>query len=419
MRIPEMPGTVSGVDPLGPVFISYRFSDGADLALKLAWALRCAGAPVWHDQEDLPPGDTRSRLQEALSRGLSGAVLLVTPEIKNSFVVKDVELPELLRLHTHPDFTFAVASIMERADSPGHLDFDAPDELLSLPPGTLSSLKQFPVFGPADCAAIAQGIVRRRMDGYRRLGEETLTIDLQTRLVPQAFTNQTALVVRTPPPRDGYRTPSPETWAPFRAFLAGLPALVDASGAKRVLLRGGAHLTASFSMGAALPATCRWPLAVEDQEGVLWEEKAAGMSVDLAVQQEVLGDARRPVAVLVDLVPTKPPTDAFGEYLLARRDEYSVSLTLRPAQPRKLLPEIAGTLAGIATAIRELAGQQSTHEVHLFLRTSFPMAVLLGRLFNTLRVTLYELEDEGDRPGYIPMLSVSSGRGGGPIVKIF
>jgi hypothetical protein len=153
---------------------------------------------------------------------------------------------------------------------------------------------------------------------------------------------------------------------------------------------------------------------------LLWEEKDAGASVDLAVEQEVLGDARRPVAVLVDLVPTKPPTDAFGEYLISRPNEYSVSLKLRPAQPRKLLPEeIAGTVARVAAAIRECASQQDTHEVHLFLRTSFPIAVLLGRLFNTLRVTLYELEDAGDRPGYIPVITVSSGRGGGPIVTIF
>ena len=86
------------VDPRGPVFVSYRTSDGSALATDTAWALRAAGVPVWHDQSDLPPGDTRNRLAEALGSGLSGAVLLVTPEIKHSEVVREIELPQLLQL---------------------------------------------------------------------------------------------------------------------------------------------------------------------------------------------------------------------------------------------------------------------------------------------------------------------------------
>ena len=70
--------------PRGPVFISYRHSDGREIAVALAWALRAAGVPVWHDQTDLPPGDTERRLAEALSSGLSGAVLVVTREIEDS-----------------------------------------------------------------------------------------------------------------------------------------------------------------------------------------------------------------------------------------------------------------------------------------------------------------------------------------------
>ncbi|HKI06299.1 MAG TPA: SAVED domain-containing protein [Thermoanaerobaculia bacterium] len=416
-----MPGAGSGVDPLGPVFISYRSSDGADLAYKVARALRCAGAPVWHDQEDLPPGDTRTRLQEALARGLSGAVLVVTPEIEHSSVVRDVELPELLRLHTDPDFIFVVASTLERAGQPGRLDFDAPDRLLAQPPDTFKWLKQFPLFEPDSCEKVAERIVRRRMDSHRRLGEETLVIDLQTRSSPQAFTNQTALVVRTPPPKEGFRAPSPETWPPLRSFLAALPALVEASGAKRVLLRGGAHLSAAFALGAALPATGRaGPLAVEDQNQVVWEALETGAPAELTVDEKDLGSPRRPVAVLVDLVPTIPPTDAFGELLESRTTDYSASLRMRLAQPRRLVPEeIGATTAAIASLIRNFAGRHDTNEIHLFLRTPFPAAVLLGRLFNTLRVTLYELEGSVGRSQYLPAITVSSGLGGGPIVAIF
>lgn len=82
--------TPPGVDLLGPVFVSYWVSDGSAHALKLAWALRATGVPVWHDETDLPPGDTTRRLKEALASGLSGAVLVVTPEISRSTVVREL-----------------------------------------------------------------------------------------------------------------------------------------------------------------------------------------------------------------------------------------------------------------------------------------------------------------------------------------
>jgi len=281
-------------------------------------------------------------------------------------------------------------------------------------------LKQFPLLGSAACETIEASLVRRRMDAYRRLGQDTLRIDLQTRLAPQAFSNQTALVVRTPCPKDGFRAPSPETWPPLRAFLAELPALVDASGAKRVLLQGGAHLAAAFAVGAALPATSRWPLNVEDQHQIVWDAQAQDPAPDLAIREEVLGSPRSAVAVLVDIVPTDTPTDAFGDFLSSRTVDFSASLRLKLSVPRMLVPaEMGATTEKIASILRDFASQHDTNEIHLFLRSSFPAAVLLGRLFNTLQVTLYELEDGLGRPCYLPMITVSPGRGGGPILKIF
>lgn len=96
-----------GVDSHGPVFLSHRRSDGGPLAHELAWELRGIGVPVWHDLTDLPPGDTRRRLEEALGGGLSGSVLIVTPEIQDSEVVREIELPWLIDLEEHSEFTFA------------------------------------------------------------------------------------------------------------------------------------------------------------------------------------------------------------------------------------------------------------------------------------------------------------------------
>jgi hypothetical protein len=46
-------------DPRGPIFISYRRSDGLDLAISIASALRSNGVPVWHDIGDIPRATPR------------------------------------------------------------------------------------------------------------------------------------------------------------------------------------------------------------------------------------------------------------------------------------------------------------------------------------------------------------------------
>lgn len=98
----------------GPVFISYRWSDGARLAVDAARRLRAAGVPVWLDRSDLPPGDIDNRLHEALAGGLSGGVLVATSGVKTSRAVLDVEAPELLRLGEDPAFTLVVLNTGSR-----------------------------------------------------------------------------------------------------------------------------------------------------------------------------------------------------------------------------------------------------------------------------------------------------------------
>src|SRR3546814_634571 len=156
-RAPRFPGA----NALGPVFISYRQSDGTEVATDIAWALRAAGVPVWQDKSDLPPGDTRDRLDEALDSGLSGAVLLLTPEIQHSEVVRDTELPRLLALAKDRSFALSIGSTIER--SPGKLDYRAPDRLLHQRRARLSRFDQRPISTGTQRAELARIQCRRRM----------------------------------------------------------------------------------------------------------------------------------------------------------------------------------------------------------------------------------------------------------------
>ena len=415
-----------GVRPLAPVFISYRTSDGTGLAADLAWALRATGVPVWHDVTDLPPGDTERRLEEALTSGLSGSVLLVTPDIVQSRVVREIEVPGLLRLEPDPAFTFAIGSVIPRPEPAGSgtsgsgLDFAAPDRLLAQPAGTLQRFKQYPVFDEAGIMLLAREIAAQRMAAVRTLGRDDLLLDIQTRLDPRGTPPEVPLAVRTRPPAPGQRLPDPGIWPPFAAFLADLPRLLSIAGAQRLRVRGGAHLTIAFALGAAVPTTGASVVTVEDQAGSVWGETAAHRRVRLheeSVADEAGSAVGAPVAVYVNLVPSPSPGDAFAAYLAGHPGQYARAIRLHLARRDPIPPEAASALiADLSQKIRACAGLASTHRVHLFLRTPFPVAVLLGRTLNTLEVTLYEWDDTDVVPRYAPTVTVASGRGGGPIV---
>jgi SMODS-associated and fused to various effectors sensor domain/TIR domain len=423
-------GGVPGVRALAPVFISYRTSDGSTLAASLAWALRATGVPVWHDITDLPPGDTTRRLQEALTSGLSGAALIVSPDICHSDVIRETEVPGILRLEPDPAFTFAIGSVIPRPGDPGRitshvsLDYAAADALLAQPPGTLQRFKQYPLFDDIGIAVLAREIAAQRMTAVRAVGAPEVLLDIQTRLDARGTPPEVPLAVRTRPPSPGHRLPDPDIWPPFAAFLGDLPRLLSIAGAQRLHIRGGAHLTAAFALGAAVPATSTWPVTVEDQTGAIWDQasrQAPSPRIPLreesqAGQADVTAGA--PVAVYVDLVPAPAPGDAFADHIVAHRGRYARTTRLEPTRRRSIPAEAASNLVtDLAQRIRACAAQAATHRVHLFLRVPFPIAVLLGRTLNTLETTLYEWDDTSTIPRYVETVTVASGRGGGPVMQ--
>jgi hypothetical protein len=367
---------------------------------------------VWHDETDLPPGDTRQRLKEALASGLSGAVLVVTPGLADSDVVREIEVPGILALADDPTFCFVIASSIEDASRPGYLDYAAADRLLRLPAGTFRNVKQYRI--PAEMGTIARELARRRMRVHRDLGRTVLEINVQTRLAAQAEVSGSDLVVRTRPPAAGRRSPPAVVWAPLAEFLRDLPQLTEASGTDRLLVRGGAHLSIAFALGAAVPTTTRWRMAVEGSDQQLWDDVGAEC---VELQELLETDGGEGLAVGVDLVPTPAPVATFDQHVGSHA--YRGILRLRQVRPAPL-PSVAGsgTADAISDRIRRAAAACGTNRLDLFLRVPFPMAVLLGRRLNTLEVTLYEWEDGIAPPRYVPMATVAAGRGGGPITQV-
>lgn len=415
------------VDPLGPVFVSYRQSDGRGLAISLAWALRAAGVPVWHDLTDLPPGETARRLEEALASGLSGAILVVTPQIAESSVVRTVELPSLLDLADDPNFTLSIISTIA-GDSAGALDYSAPDRLLGTPEGTLSAIHQAPSATESERAAVAQAQVRQRLEHLRpdiANGGGVLLIELQTRVPPFAAQHDAHLVVRLRPPIAGQRRPPRVGLADLRAFLGQLPQLIAIAGASSVRVRGGAHLSVACAFGAAMPTTLLGGVEAVDTADVRWrldgQAPAPGAEpLIIAVDSTSHNGDRGPVLVYVDMLSQRSDA-AFLDLIEATH--FAGVLHLRPAEDGLLEPRLASQLVGeVTAAMRELADIHRTTEIHVLLRCPYPLALLIGRSLNTLTVHLYEWDDSDELdetgPRYIPSLVLRSGAGGSPIHQI-
>ena len=421
----------SRVSPRGPVFLSYRHSDGAELATALAWALRAAGVPVWLDRSDLPPGDTERRLAEAMQSGLSGAVLAVTPDVGASTVIRDTELPQLLALEAEGAFTLSIASTI--GAEAGGLDYSAPDRLLSQTMPILKGLRQDPALISREIADIARSHCRQRMEALREGIEsagQVIDINLQTRVTPSAIGPHGDLVVRLQPPMPGDRRPNRKGLEDLRLFLGDLPHLLEIAGARRARVSGGAHLSVAFALGAALPTTLLGDVDVVDTAGHTWTSSDNAPApapstrllevIDRSTSGTPIGDA----VVYVDLLPTRSDP-AFDRLVEARLGRIASVFHIRPVAEGNLLPDDAGAIVAEAShAIRQAATHSETSEVHLLLRCPWTVALLLGRTLNTIRVSLYEWEDgpdDGDSrvaPRYLPSLVVRSGAGGSPIERV-
>lgn len=422
-----VPGTPKPTDPL---FISYRHSDGMQATSELAWLLRAAGIPIWRDQDDLPPGDTEQRLKEAIAAGLSGAVLVITPDVTYSKVIREVEAPALIKWHDeHPEFALGIANAV--TSDAGGLDYSAPDTQLGLDQDRLAGVDQH----PADRAGLL--VITRKMLNFRlayfrvdvATNDKTFTLDVQTRNNPQVYDRTGSHLDVRLRPSSHPRLPSHDGLVDLADTIGLIPDAVTRAGANRVLITGGAHLSVALAIGAALPSTRIGHLSVLDQRGDTWTGGATSqhpetplLALTGAHDSPGVPIGRPEVAVYLDLVPN-PSDSAWQRYL----DENATTLAawrhMTALDKGPLSPGNAAAIAGEAAAhIRDLSNMHGNARVHLLLRCPFPIAVLVGRLTNTLRVTAYEWDDDDTgadhRPRYLPTLDIRATAPNGVIERV-
>ena len=173
-------------DPVGSVFISYRRSParaaGNREAALVRDALRHVGVPTWRDLDDLAFEPTEEALIAAIDDpSLSGAVLLISPEVAASSIVRRVEALRIFRRHAARDGFWIVPVLIG-------LDYGEADAALDSPAGfqDLGYWNMHRIEGgtvsSSDAEAIARRAVKARLQAIRgRQGEGPLSIGVFAR----------------------------------------------------------------------------------------------------------------------------------------------------------------------------------------------------------------------------------------------
>lgn len=425
-RLPD--GAVRGD---GPVFISYRQSDGTPPAESLEGLLRAAGLVVWRDHNDLRAGTTIDRLEQALTKGLSAGVLVVTPEIVYSEIVRERELPRLLELDNDSAFSLCVANAIPRAGNGLKCDYDGPDRLLRLTPArTLADKKQSNILAPSGEVEIVRDLLMHRVEQRRpkiRENGRPFTIRVQTRPTPFALeADEDDLHIRITSSDNG-RLPSGEGLENLKTTLPLTGDAVYASGAKTARISGGAHLSIALAIGAALPETKIGNIEVLDARDQIWTSitpEDDPMTTQVHSRLVALEEPRPPeipdrAAIFVSLTPD-PDQTAFERLLHDSTEQFTIAAVVSVTGPDRIDPREAGRLsAAIARQIKQLAATSGRAEVHLAFHGPYPMAILVGRYLNTLRTVVYEWENSDTSDSrYSPALILEPGVAGGPITDV-
>lgn len=415
----------------GPVFISYRQSDGTAQADALEDLLRAAGLVVWRDHTDLRPGTTTDRLEQALTRGLSGGVLVITPDIAHSDIVRERELPRLLQLDADPNFSLCIANTVTRAGEGLKCDYVAPDRLLRLAPArTLADKKQANMRQPSGEVEIVRDLLMHRIEQRKpriRAEGRDFTIRVQSRPTSSALdADEEDLHIRLKPSDDG-RLPSRAGLELLQKTLPLTSDAVYAAGAKSVRVSGGAHLAVGLAVGAALPETKIGKVIVIDLEDNAWTSAAPDddpHNTELTIEPaqpepDRTAELQHRVAIFVTLTPHADRT-AFEQLVNDSANGFDAAEIISLGSTERIDPREAARLsAAIAQQVKKLSASQGRAEVHLAFHGPFAMAVLVGRHLNTLRTIVYEWEaNSNDGARYQPVVTLEPGVANGPITEV-
>ena len=399
-------------DPKGRMFISYRRSparkSGDDEAHRVRDALRDRGVPTWRDLDDHGPDPTEDEVVQAVNDiGIAGAIMLVSPQVATSPMVRMVEAPAILDRYKERDGFLLKLVLID-------LVFSDIDKVLGRP-GAFQELSRFDILKlpsetlqPADAKRIARAVVKLRLQAIKAVDPGApFQVGLFSRRTPGV--NGYALRHDVTPYFDG-RFATDGAYDAIEAALYDSASALAATGDQiQIVARGNAALPLGVLFGAVYSPfvfDLVWHQSAPGRPSEDWSLKTGVEDVDLDISVS-RGDPQSEDLVLAVSI-NADVEHAAAEYLETHsvnpRATIHVGLAAGPLQRGQAMSARQGlkvTYAAIDAA-RNLKTQLRLKRVnlHLFLACPLSLAVLIGQNLNTFSDCILYEHIEGGHPAY-------------------
>jgi len=399
-------------DATGRSFISYRRSRAAEAALLIA-AQHDHGIPTWQDVKDLEEVPTGDGLHEVLANPFTAnALLWITQDVKDSDVIRKIEVPDILKRANKKDGFFLMPVCA--GGTTYQTASDAVDQQLSadvLSDWNLPKLACDPI-SAADAAAIAAGVLKRRLRAIHAQAApgEPFKVTVHTRVRPPIQPG-TALAIDWCG-RFIAREAASHAWQQhLLPALAEIVRTVQATdGSRPIVMSGLACLPAVVSLGAAFLATggrrISWSQYTPGRGEQLWSLDAAREGAGFRFTTTERDVSGKDLAVLVSVNEDVEP--AFAQTSRGTLPTFRAITRVSHPEYSRFDITSAGLAVDIAmTVVDAIRGARHTHRplstIHLFMAVPAGLAMLIGQLLNTFGpVQTYEHISKDGVGVYVP-----------------
>jgi hypothetical protein len=398
-------------DPTGRVFLSYRRKRLEEITWLRA-ALHDLGVPTWRDVDDLDEAPTVDEIDRILqAEETSGAVLWFTPEVEESVMIRQIEIPKIFERARRRDGFYVVPFVA------GGLDYSTVGTVVD-PRFTLEDLENWNLrqveanpIEPREAARVAGFVLRRRLAAMHQAlrPEEPIRLYVNTRN-SKAAPPGTALFLQWSPRFTG-RAARPGVWED--SLLPALGRVVDeierSAPGRSVWASGLLSIPAAVALGCELlaPRQLRvtWEQYCESLPSQEWSLSAARKTSGFQYRIDSQNLEARDLAVLVSVADDVEPV-----FAASFPRPYSFRALVRIGREAGGRHEIQspGEAADVAFLVRDAIRQArsqigQTGAVHLFLAVPVGLALMIGQLLNTLEaVQTYEIVDTSEGRRYRP-----------------
>ena len=397
----------------GKYFISYRRSparqNGTEEAVLVRDALRDRGAPTWRDLDNLASEPTEDELVATLaSQEIAGAVMLISPEVRSSSIIRNVEAYRIFQRHRANDGFFIKPVLIGLKYAEANEVLHRPGGFQDLSDWNLHKLKTTRLT-ESDANAIARQVVKSRVGlTFVSTNDSQLNVGVFSRL---PGSHRLLDLCHDFSPYFNGRTASPRTYHrienAFRdtaSVLASTYDHVSIHGRGNTGLAVGVLFGAIYSPMANFNLSWLQGLAGHDPESWSLASGCSDITLEITVTKGDPASEDIVLALGVSAIIERAVSEYINSFDLKPRA--SIHATVKAGvvpQGTRLSPKdgLALVLQAVEATrkLRDDIGLLSSR-LHLFLACPLAMAVLVGQKLNTFsQCILYEHHPER-RPSY-------------------